>query len=365
MIMLPVVCPLYGLPYLSASHMILLYYLKLPVISSLFFFPSVLNCVIIILKCVTKEALHMRLELRIKRRNTMNNIKLFSDSSCDLPKEFLEQYDITLIPFYVSFDQEHYYKEIEEMPIDQFYHRLSADKIFPKTSLPSVQDYIDNFKSAIELGKEVVCLCLTSVFSGSCQSARTARDILMDEFPDARIEIIDSIQATAGQGITMAQIAYMAADGYSVDQILARTKEILPTSRIMFTVGTLEYLQKGGRIGKVASLAGSILNLKPMIQLYNGELNPAGTVRGRNKSIDRVITMVKEYFDQTGERYEDYDFCLAYGTYLDDIKKIKGMTEELIGRTIDFPFCRIGVTIGTNTGPDALGVCFIRRYNAK
>lgn len=294
----------------------------------------------------------------------MKQIKLFSDSSCDTPRDFLDKHKITLIPFYVSFDMERYEKEIEEMSIDTFYTRLTKESIFPKTSLPSVQDYIDHFTTALNQGQDIICFCLSAVFSGSCQSARTARDILAEEYPDAKIEIINSMQATAGQAITLAQAAYMLKEGYPFEVIVKRIYEIIPTSRIMFTVGTLEYLQKGGRVGKAASLAGSILNLKPMIQLMDGELLPAGTARGRNKSLERVISMVEGHFQQTGELYEDYDFSLAYGTCMDDVLKLKGMVEALIGKEIEFPLCQIGVTIGTNTGPDALGVCFIRKYNS-
>lgn len=294
----------------------------------------------------------------------MNQIKLFSDSSCDTPKEFLEEHRITLIPFYVSFDMERYEKEIEELSINAFYERLTQEPVFPKTSLPSVQDYIDRFTAALEEGQDIICFCLSAVFSGSFQSACTARDILLDDYPDAKIEIINTMQATAGQAVTLAQAAYMVRDGYSFEAVIKRIYEIIPTSRIMFTVGTLEYLQKGGRVGKAASLAGSILNLKPMIKVMDGELLPAGTARGRNKSLERIISMVEGHFHETGASYQDYDFALAYGTCIDDVLKLKGMLEELTGQTVSFPLCQIGVTIGTNTGPDALGVCFIRRYNA-
>lgn len=293
----------------------------------------------------------------------MNSLKLFSDSSCDTPKTLLEQYDITCIPFYVSFDQEHYFKEIEEISIDDFYEKLTSEPIFPKTSLPSVQDYIDHFNVALKNGQDVICICLTSVFSGSYQSACTAKDILIENYPNANIAIVNSMQATGCQGLILLQAAYMKEAGYSFNQIITRLNEIIPTSRVMFTIGTLEYLQKGGRIGKVASLAGSILNLKPMIQLKDGELFPVGTVRGRNKSIERVITMIKEHFDKNNESYDSYDFCLLHGTYLDDAEKLKIALENLIDRFISYPIFKVGVTIGTNTGPDPVGVCFIRKYD--
>lgn len=294
----------------------------------------------------------------------MKEYQIFCDSSCDTPSELLERYHIKRIPFYVSFDQEHYQKEIVELSIDDFYKRLTSEKIFPKTSLPSVQDYISHFKPVLKEGKDILCLCLTSKFSGSYQSAVNAKLILEEDFPDADIRIVDSIQATAGQGITLLQTAYMQQAGYTLEEAVNRLEEIKPTSRIMFTVGTLEYLQKGGRIGKVSSIAGTMLNLKPLIQLKEGELIPFGTIRGRNKSLDKVLGMVKDHFEELGESYENYDFCVAVGTTYDEAEEFKKKLEELIGRPIDYPLFQIGVTIGTNTGPDAIGACFIKRFDA-
>lgn len=292
----------------------------------------------------------------------MHNFQIFCDSSCDTPEELLAKNGISIIPFYVSFDMENYYKEIVEMPIKDFYDKLTSEKVFPKTSLPSVQDYIEHFKTALDVGKDILCICLTANFSGSYQSAVTAKDILEEEYPDSKIIIVNSIQATSCEGLTVLQAAYMQQAGYTLEQTIERLEEIKPTSRIMFTVGTLEYLQKGGRIGKVSSLAGTILNLKPLIQLKDGELIPYGTIRGRNKSLDKVLEMVQEHFTATGESYDDYDFCVTTGTSMAEAEKFKKDLELLIGRTITYPLFTIGVTIGTNTGPDAIGCCFIKNF---
>lgn len=294
----------------------------------------------------------------------MNDYQIFSDSSCDTPTSLLEENGIILIPFYVSFDQENYYKENIDISNTEFYQKLTTEKIFPKTSLPSVQDYMTQFKMAIKAGKDVLCLCLTHKFSGSYQSAMNAKLILEEKYVDANIVIIDSIQATAGQGMILMQAAYMKKAGFTIEEVTTKLDEIKSTARIMFTVDTLEYLAKGGRIGKAASLAGTMLNLKPMIQLKDGELIPYSNVRGRKKSLDKILFMVEEYFNETGEKYADYDFCLANATTLEEASLVKARVETLIGSTIDYPFFQIGVTIGTYTGPGAVGVCFIKKYNA-
>lgn len=293
----------------------------------------------------------------------MREYQIFSDSSCDVPEALIKEYKIELVPFYVTFDQENYFKENIEISNEAFYEKLLQGKVFPKTSLPSVQDYINKFKTVIKEGKDVLCLCLTQKFSGSYQSAVNAKLILEEKYPDATICIVDSIQATAGQGILLLQLAKMRDAGLTLEEALDKFEQIKPTARIMFTVDTLEYLAKGGRIGKVTSLAGNMLNLKPLIQLKDAELIPYSNIRGRKKALDKVLFMVEEYFKEHDESYDDYDFCMANATTMEETKAVQARVEELIGRTIPYEVFQIGVTIGTYTGPGAVGVCFTKKYD--
>jgi DegV family protein with EDD domain len=293
----------------------------------------------------------------------MKAYQLFSDSSCDLPDSLLKEHKIKLIPFYVSFDQETYYKENIEITKEAFYETLSSKHVFAKTSLPSVQDYISEFKPALKEGFDIVCLCLTHKFSGSYQSAANAKVILEEQFPDSKIIIIDSIQATAGQGILLLQMAYMQKAGFSIEELEDKINLIKPTARIMFTVDSLEYLSTGKRLGKAVALAGNMLDLKSLIQLKEAELIPYSNVRGRKKSLEKVFSMVEEYFKETGEKTADYDFCLVNATTEEDAKLLKTRLEQFIGREITYPVFRIGVTIGTYTGPGAVGICFVKKYD--
>lgn len=292
----------------------------------------------------------------------MSSYQLFSDSSCDLPDSLLLEHKIRLIPFYVSFDQENYYKENVEITKESFYETLTSKHIFAKTSLPSVQDYINQFRPALKEGTDVLCLCLTQKFSGSYQSAMNAKHILEEQYPDSKIHIIDSIQATGGQGILLLQIAAMKKAGLSLEEVVEKTDRLKATARIMFTVNTLEYLSKGRRIGKVVSLPKDMLDLKPLIQLKEAELVPYSNIRGRKKSLDKVFEMVTEYFMETAENPKDYDFCIANATTMEDARYLEKRVKEFIGRDIPYPIFRIGVTIGTYTGPGAIGICFVKRY---
>lgn len=293
----------------------------------------------------------------------MKEYQIFADSSCDLPDSLLKENNIKLIPFYVSFDHDIYYKENVEITNEEFYDRLSSKNVYASTSLPSVQDYISQFKTALNNGQDILCLCLTQTFSGSYQSAVNAKQILEEQYPEVNIQIIDSIQATAGEGILLLQVAYMKKAGFTLEQVIEKLEKLKPTTRIMFTVDSLDYLAKGRRIGKVASLAGYMLDLKPLIQLKDSELIPYSNIRGRKNSLEKLIFMMEEYFSETGEKKEDYDFCIANATTMEDANYLQTRVEAFIGRTIEYPMFQIGVTIGTYTGPGGIGICFVKRYD--
>lgn len=292
----------------------------------------------------------------------MRAYQLFSDSSCDLPENLLQEYKINIIPFYVSFDQENYYKENIDITKEDFYETLTSKKIYAKTSLPSVQDYIAMFRPTLKEGHDILCLCLTQKFSGSYQSALNAKHILEEQYPESNISIIDSIQATAGQGLLLLQIASMREAGLSLEEATHKADIIKATARIMFTTNTLEYLHKGRRIGKVISLARDMLELKPLILLMNAELIPYSNIRGRKKSLDKVFEMVTEYFYDTGMNPDEYEFCIANATTIEDAHYLEKKIETYLNRKLTYPIFQIGVTIGTYTGPGAIGICFVKRY---
>ncbi|WP_310601941.1 DegV family protein [Anaerosporobacter sp.] len=294
----------------------------------------------------------------------MKPYRIFSDSSCDLTEELLAQYNITTVPFYVSFDKEVYQKEIIDISIPDFYQRLTTESVYPKTSLPSIDDYCRKFEEAIVAGYDVLCLNISLKFSGSHQSAMTAKSILEEKYPESQIEVVDSLICTGGQGLLLLEAAKMHNIGYSLTDNVSKLLELRETGRLMFTLGTLEYLQKGGRIGKVSALAGSLLNLKPLIVMEDGELAPYGKVRGFKKAIDKVYDMLINHFKNNNLNYSDYEFCVITGTNFDEASIFLEKLPSVINQPVDLPILTLGTTIGTYTGPDIVGVCFVRKYNA-
>ncbi|MDR2650120.1 MAG: DegV family protein [Clostridiales bacterium] len=289
---------------------------------------------------------------------TLAKIKLFTDSSSDLTDELYQRFNISVVPFYVTFDKQTYYKERIDISIAEFYEKLRMKHSFPSTSLPSAGDYADAFRPYLEQGTDIVCLCISGKFSGSYQSAVTAAEELKSEFPDRAIRIVDSIQAACGQGVTLIQAARMIEDGLSADETVERIDELKQTARVFFTLDSLEYLQKGGRVGKVSALAGSLLNIKPIIVMQNAELNPVNKVRGRQKALERIIVLAEEY---VGDKKDRYDYILINADCRDEVFSVLEKMKEK-GFKIDWPIMDLGATIGSHTGPTLVGVCLIEKY---
>ena len=289
----------------------------------------------------------------------MSEIVLISDSSCDLSPNLLDKYHIEIIPYYVSFDTEHYYKEVTELSINDFYQRLRAEKIFPKTSLPSINDYYECFKPHIEAGKSVLCVTLSSHFSGSYNAAVNARELILENYPNAQIEIINSLNATGGEGVLVLEIARMIEDGLSFETILELIPKLRESARIFFFVETLDYLEHGGRIGKAAALLGTMLNVKPLIYLQDGQLYPNGKVRGTKKALAKILEISKEF---VGDKADAYHYLVAHADNIEYAHVIReGLNTEL-GVTALEDLCFVGTTIGVYTGPDVVGICLIKKY---
>lgn len=292
--------------------------------------------------------------------------QIISDSSCDLPTDIIIEKNILVVPFYVSFDGEQYMKEIEEISIRDFYEQMVTNpKVFPKTSLPSAQDYVDVFEPLVKSGTPIICICISTKFSGSMQSALSAKDILTETYPEAKITVIDATVNTVLQGQYVLEAVRMQEAGWEYDAVVKRLEEIKSTGRIFFTVGDLEYLKHGGRIGKLAGVAATALGIKPMITLKEGEIFSSGLARSRKKSLEKIIDMFFEYLKETGKSINSYSLSLGYGydkaeaetfrTHF--ISVVNEKTEGAIPLTEEsLPLRQIGAAISVHTGPYALGL---------
>lgn len=284
----------------------------------------------------------------------MSRYQIFSDSSCDLNiEDFLMDYQI---PFVVSFDGENYYKEKAEISTNDFY--LKLDGVFPKTSVPSVQDFIDKFTPVLENGEDIICVTISGELSSSIQSAKTASLMLATEFPNRKIHVEDTRLATIPQGLIVSEMLKMKNQGIDFDTVVTYCQNAKKESDVFFTVGDASYLQKGGRIGSVVLKSVKALNLKPVVCLDDGKVSSIGVGRGERSAIDKLVEHTYKKFKD--EDLTDYSFCIGY---TDDTAKVfameleKNIKEKLPNISFN-QMLQIGATIGAHTGKGTFGVAY-------
>lgn len=293
--------------------------------------------------------------------------QIITDGSCDLGEELPRELGIRVVPFYVTFDGETYKKEIEEVGVREFYQKMvDYPNIFPKSSLPSIQDYIEAFTPYAREGKDMICLCITTKFSGSYNAAQTAREMVLEEYPDVRIAVIDTTVNTVLQGIVVMEAVRMQRDGLSFEETVRQVERIKSTGRIIFTVGNFEYLVHGGRIGKVMGVAASTLGIKPLIMLKEGEIFPTGITRSRVKARKKLVEQVRDHFEKQKESPDDYQIVVGYGY---DYEEAVSFRDQLLASMQGYSHIKeikiyqIGATIGVHTGPHPLGMGLLKKYD--
>ena len=291
-------------------------------------------------------------------------VQIISDGSLDLSQELTKEKDIEVVPFYVSFDSETYQKEMVEVGVREFYQEMvDHPNVFPKTSMPSVNDYYELFQKHASEKMPVICICITRKFSGSLQSATTAKDMVLEDIPDAQITVIDSTVNTVLQGLYVLEACRLRDMGLEYQQIVDALLPIRETGRIFFTIGSIDYLKHGGRIGRLAGIAASALKIKPLITLKEGEIFNSGITRNRLKSMKKVVDMTREYLDEVNAKPGEYSFCIGYGYDHNEALEFREMLKDLIKERLgidEIGIYQIGATIGVHTGPYPIGIGIIK-----
>ncbi len=298
----------------------------------------------------------------------MMEYRIIADGASDMYGEAADKAGVTIVPFYVSFDETTYKKEGAEVGVREFYQEMvDHPTVFPKTSMPSVQDYLDVFTPVVEAGEGIVCICITTKFSGSYNSAVNAKNMLLEDYPDAKITVIDSTLNTVEEGVYVREAARMKADGLSYEACVENLERIKSTGRIIFTIGSMDYLIHGGRVGKVLGGAVNILGIKPMILMQEGEIFSSGVARSRKKSIDKLFVQIADYFKKNNLNADDYEIVVGYGYDYEEAKDFRDRLLESMkeySNKTQIDMYQIGATVGVHTGPYPLGVGFVKKYDA-
>lgn len=216
-------------------------------------------------------------------------VKIITDTTAGLPAEIAQGRDIPVIPQVVTFGQDSYLEGIE-IDTATFMARLVDSKELPKTAAPPPELYTEHLRRFTEMGETVLCIHPSSDLSGTVRSATVAAQ----DFPDADIRVIDTRSVAAPLATMVHLAADWADEGMDADTIVARIEDMIPRWSIYFLVSTLEYLAKGGRIGGAAALVGSVLQIKPILSLINGRVEPFEKERTHKRALSRLIELVEE-----------------------------------------------------------------------
>jgi DegV family protein with EDD domain len=273
-------------------------------------------------------------------------VKIVTDSSADLPDQLVEELGIAVVPLYVRFGEE-VYRDRVNITEEQFYQRLENDPVHPTTVQPGPQDFLEVYQKLAPEADGIVSIHISSKLSGTCNSALMAKDMMEGGCP---VEVVDSNAVTMGLGLIVIAAAQMAKAGESMDKIAEEVKKAIPQIHLLAMFDTLKYLLLGGRIGKAKALLGSILNVKPIVSLKDGEVVPAGQARNRAKGMDRLFDFVKSAADIQ-------DLAVVYNTMPDEAQTLA----ERIGSVFDkekIVIARVGPALGVHMGPGMLIVAF-------
>ncbi|WP_152394702.1 DegV family protein [Paenibacillus guangzhouensis] len=281
----------------------------------------------------------------------MSNIRVFSDSTCDLPPELREQYQIGIIPLYVTFGEEAY-RDGEDITPIQLYQKVDIVGSLPKTAAPSPGDFIKAFTPAIEAGHDVIFIGISTELSSTCQNAKIAAD----EFPEGRVVVIDSRNLSTGIGLLVLQAARAAETGHNIQTIEQMITEARERIEVEFIIDTLDYLHKGGRCSSLQNFIGSLLKIRPVVKVVDGKMILASKIRGkREKAFDQLVQNALKFKDQLDGATVSVTHSLA------ETEAVK-IREILLRETKahEVLLSEAGCVISSHCGPETVGIVLMR-----
>jgi DegV family protein with EDD domain len=278
----------------------------------------------------------------------MAGVRVVTDSACDLTEELAATNRVSVVPLTIRFGAEEFADRTELSPTE-FWRRCRESATLPETAAPSPGSFQTAFAAAADEGADaIVCITISSKVSATYQSALTGASAMEGRLP---VHVVDSESLTMGQGLMCIDAAEMAADGASAADIVAHVEGLIPRTRVYGALGALDHLQRGGRIGGAKALLGSILAIKPVLVVEDGEVAEESRQRTRSRAIDYLV---QKAVDQAPlER-----LALCNGA-ADDIEAVTAKLAEVkTGHPL--VVVDLGPVVGTHAGPGTIGVCFIR-----
>ena len=277
-------------------------------------------------------------------------IKIVTDSTSYIADEYIKKYDINIVSLNVIING----VSSREVDIENevFYEEIRNSKEIPKSSQPIPNEMLNTFKEIVKDGDSIVGIFLSSKMSGTYSNANMIKDMILEDYPDAEIHILDSKTNCMQMGFAVIEAARTASEGKSINEVINAANHVINNSRFLFTPETLEYLKKGGRIGGAAALFGNVLQIKPILTVVNGETSVFKKVRTRKKAIEEIVKTVLEEIEAKGFG----DIVVHHINCQEDGLKLAKALENKLGKKVDIQ--SIGPVIGVHVGPGSIGIAY-------
>lgn len=277
-------------------------------------------------------------------------VKIIVDSTSYIPQNIKELFDINVVSLSVVF-QEESFKELE-ITNEQFYKKLDESSTIPKSSQPSIDEFYQAFEKQVSQGHAVVGVFISSDMSGTFNTAHIVKEMILEDYPNAQIELIDSRSNCMQAGYVAITAARLAKDDKSFEEVVRGAKETIKRSRFVFSPATLEYLKKGGRIGAAQAIVGSLLQIKPILTVKNGKTDVITKVRTKKRAMDKMVNIFMENILEFGLG----EVIVHHINCEENARELANKIETEIDKTVNI--CSIGPVIGTHVGPGALGIAY-------
>ena len=287
----------------------------------------------------------------------MEAFKIITNTTADLPMDYIEENRLGLIYFNYIMDEVSYGKD-KELEWKDFYRLMREEGKMPTTSQVNPQQYKEYFEVFLKENKNLLYISFSSGLSGSCGNAMLAAEELMEEKEDCRIIVVDSKCASMGEGLFVHKAVMMKNQGKSMEETADYLNELVPHLTHVFTVDDLNHLYRGGRVSKAAAIVGTIAGIKPILQVDDeGHLIPLSKVRGRKKSLNALVDYMEQKVTDGYLDKNDIIF-ISHGDALEDAEYVKAEIEKRFGIT-EFKINHIGPTIGAHSGPGTIALFFM------
>jgi DegV family protein with EDD domain len=288
-----------------------------------------------------------------------NSVVVITDSTASLPPELYTRYGILMVPYYVHIEGRPYRDMVDILPTDfnRYLASLADDAPLPKSANPGPGDYLEAFRLAAERGREIVTVHMTSIGSGAYQAALAAREMAAESLRHLHIHVVDTRNVSMCHGWMALQAARAAAAGLSVEEILALIARMMPLTRMIQTADTLRYLYMGGRIGRAKHLVSTLLNIKPLISMEEGEIVTLGVVRTRRRALERMVELIQRAMG--GEAAQSHPVRLAYthAAAEGEVSALRALAEGTL-RVAETLVCELCPALAVHTGPGTVGLCY-------